>query len=398
MKLKLISNDIKLQQSLNNTGYFADVTISSDLSDTTESNVVVISDRQVDINELSLFFSEYDNYRLKGSKAERKVFYMLSGLSDTQYNTHITSICEAKDVVVIPPKLTIKQIIDFISNILFPDLITDSHKSIVFFGADSKVGTTMTAHSCAQMLAKNTNLKVGLLFLNDDIGTHYVKSNEDQSSGLDEIKTKLFNNILSPEELLQICIQDSNLYILRGVNNLLDQRFYHPEHVEMITDICSRVFDLLIIDAGENIHNALTIGSLKSSKLKYLVTTQQEVTRKAYEQKYSQVLRSLQYKPNDFLLIGNKYIKSNSIYNGKQLADLYKMNLATTLPHLEFLGWQAEIEQKTLLQLNSEEYTYQIDQLCILMAKQLHINYQSDVIKSAGFMSNLFSNKNKRRG
>jgi len=76
------------------------------------------------------------------------------------------------------------------------------------------------------------------------------------------------------------------------------------------------------------------------------------------------------------LLVINKYINSNYIYNTRQMAGIYKMMLAVSIPHLEFIGWQAEIEQKTLNHYGNVVFNKQIDYLSRLIATQMHIPYK----------------------
>lgn len=391
MKLSLVSADVDLQKALNDTGYFTEVVIAQTLEDTRDSQVVVISDHEVHHNELSLFYSGRQE-----KKKNQVVFFMISNLSNDQALQNITAICESKNIVTIPPMLTMNQIVDRIIKKLFPEIGGRNQNIAVFFGADSKVGTTMTAQVCAEMLAKNTDLKIALLHLNENPGTHYFKIREEENVGIDDIKIRLFNNILTADELFHTCIQQKGLFVLQGPKSLLDIRHYHPEHLENLIQLAREVFDVIIIDAGFNIRTGMAVGALRSSNIRYLVTTQQETARKEFERMESQIFKALQMETSDFLLIANKYVNTSSIYTGKQLADLYKMSLAGTIPHMEFSGWQAEIDQKSLIHYENEGFNAQVEQLCKLIAAQMKIEYKNNLQPQAGWLSRIVGNK--RRG
>lgn len=385
MKLTLLSNDIDLQQSLDNTGYFKEVSTVESLNDQYNSDVLVISDLIVDHNELSLFYGE----QTKEKKKNQITFYMMSNYFNEQINQNIISICESKNIIVIPPKLTLQQIVDRIIKVLFPEIGGKNQNIAVFFGADSKVGTTMIAQMVAEMLARNTDLKVALLFLNDRPSTAFLKSKEDENIGLDEIKIKLFNKILTSDELLSTCVRHKELFVLQGPRYVLDVRHYHPEHVENLIQLARKEFDVIIIDAGSDIRLGMAVGALRSTNIRYLVTTQQEEAKNTFELTESQVLKALQMSSSDFLLVVNKYLKSESIYTGKQLADLYKMSLATTLPNMEYGGWQAEFDKKSLIHYENEEMNFGVDQLCKLIAAQMKFEYRSNSTKKEGWISKI---------
>jgi hypothetical protein len=237
----------------------------------------------------------------------------------------------------------------------------------------------------------HSNYKVMHLILNDSMGTYYTNLRESEDICLDEIKVELFSNVLSPEKLLQTCVARGNLYILQAPRYLPDIRYFHPEHVEQLLDLAAQVCDLIVVDAGANYSLGLTIGTLRSVPHKYLVTTQQEKPRKKFERVEAQIFKTLQLRTSDFSIVVNKYLREESNYSGKQIADLYKMTLAATPPHLEFQGWQAEIDRKTLIHYNNTEFNDQVGILAKMVAAQLKLPFQIQEDRKVRFLDKIFN-------
>lgn len=211
MKVKLVSNNVDLLEPLRGLGYFEEVTLSDILEEALEADILIISSILIGHNMLSDMYGRYAQ-QLKS----KKLFYMLTDNEGDSPNDLIAHICEARDITVIPPKMTINQIIEHLTHTLFPDMGRKNSKVVAFFGAAGDVGTSMVSQSVAEILAQNTEYKIGLYILNDSMGPYYVKLREDEDISIDEIKAELWSNVLSPEKLLQTCVQRNNLYILQA--------------------------------------------------------------------------------------------------------------------------------------------------------------------------------------
>ncbi|MGD9677616.1 MAG: hypothetical protein AB7V16_04490 [Vulcanibacillus sp.] len=386
MEVLLLSKDYELYARLKQSLQF-NVIMSVKLDEINKYEVIIISDNDVNYNELfyKLETNEMDKYIYK------HIFYMLSNKYTEHLMENILSISKMRNINIIPPKLSIVEIENRILEQIAPNNLSKKNNIITFFGADSKVGTTMIAHSVAEILAMNTEIKIGLLFLNNQPSTNYLKNKNKIS--LDDIKIKLFNNILKSDEIFDFCIKEENeLYILPGANYIPDMRQYHPEHIDKLIQIAANKFNLIIIDAGSNFDSGLAIAALNSTQNKYLVATQQETVRGNFERIANQLFSHLKIDVCDFVLIVNKYIKSNHIYTAGQTADLYKMMLATFIPHLEFIGWQAEIDRKTLIHYENETFNNQIDQLARFIATQTSTPYKKSVTKKVNIVKRAFSN------
>lgn len=388
MKIFLLSNDIELQKGLANTNLFK-VLIITDIKEIKEidsNDLIVIADTELSLNELIISIDTDKRSLLKS----KQLFYILTNIYSSQTISNIFMIAESRNINIIPPKLTTSQIVTKIVQKVFPDVHDKTSSIITFFGADSKVGTTMIAQSTAELLAKNTGLKVGLLFLNNSPSNYYLRKND--KLGIDGIKNKLFNNILTPTELIDSCLQPvPNLFILTGVEYLLDARQYHPEYIDRLIKLAAEKLNIIIIDAGSNVDSGITIAALNATKYRYLVTTQQENIRKNFERIDRQVLKQLYIDSGSFILVLNKYVSSNNIYSAVQLAELYKMALAVHVPNLDLLGWQAEFDQKSLLEYEQSDYNKQLDILSRLIASQMNVPYNNKAITKESMLKKAFS-------
>lgn len=388
MKILLMNNDIELQKSLENTNLF-EVSIIRELKESKEldnSDLIVIADSELSLNEI-IIMVDTDKINILKNK---QLFYILTKTYSSQTISNIIAIADSRNINIIPPKLTTSQIVTKIVQKVFPDVHDNTSSIITFFGADSKVGTTMIAQSTAELLAKNTGLKVGLLFLNNNPSNYYIRKKD--KLGIDGIKNKLFNNILTSSELVDSCLQTApNLYILTGVEYLLDARQYQPEYIDRLIKLAAERLNIIIIDAGSNIDSGIAIAALNATKYRYLVTTQQENIRKNFERIERQVLKQLQIDSSSFMLVLNKYVSSNNIYSAVQLAELYRVALAVHIPNLDLLGWQAEFDQKSLLDYEQSDYNKQLDNLSRLIASQMNVPYNNKAIVKESFIKKTFS-------
>jgi len=229
----------------------------------------------------------------------------------------------------------------------------------------------MISLSTAQVLSDITGKSTILLSLNGREGTTYFDTGLG-SHGLSEIKERLINNILSPEELKSSCIKSGNLYILPGEKEISKVRHYHPDHIEKLVDLSSKTFDVTIINGGSDI-SGMSIGALNSSKIKYMVTTQSDKHFRNFSKLLEQIFSNLGISPDDFFLVVNKYIDSGELDTEISLAKKYGMQVASVIPLLDYtLSLEAEKERKTLLSYD-RLYSNSIKQLSVSLCGELGI-------------------------
>lgn len=246
-------------------------------------------------------------------------------------------------------------------------------KTFTLYGADSKVGVTMTAQAAAESFSiRYPEEKILLLHLDGNTGFEY--SSEGQfGSSIDDMKAALISGVLKGPELEATCKNNANLYELKGVRDYSKRKEYYPEHVKQILTIAN--FDICIIDAGANFEMGLTIGSLLYSNHNYLITTQQPTSLSRFRDIYNQILSKLEISFD--LLIINKYISSLKLDNDDAIEEKYNIHSSISIPMLDF-SLQAEIEKESLLNFKSEPYRKSLDALVDAMA--LSAGYEKTVI------------------
>lgn len=372
MKVTLICQNQELLQQISHPG-IDEITTAETLHNELDSQVIIVEQAIVSINELMAYCM---------AKNHQKIFYLI----EEDIDGRMESLFSSKNITLIPADNHVRKISDSVIRSLFPVTSIKNQNVITFLGADHGVGTTMVATSCAEMLAQLTQGRVALFSLSGDPGTTYVKNKDDVKTGIDDIRIKLFNNILTRDELREVMFESRNIHVLRGAQNILNNRHYHPEHAEQLFALAASEYDVIIVDAGANFERGLTIGALSYSAQTYLVATQQQSVKEKFERVEQQILKSLNISTKDFFLIINKYVRENSMLSDQHLADLFKMILAATIPHLEMQGWQAEFDQKSLLHYDIQDYNNSIQHLSRLIASQVKL-----AIKEKAAKPNLFN-------
>ncbi len=369
MKIFIVSENnsiANLLQIMDNV----DVEEGSVINENIDAEIIVVSEKIISYERLQALVAG----NKKSKNSNKKVFFIYFYDYDNNTLNNMQTICHLHGIELISGRCTDEEIVKTILKENFSE-VNELSNVITFFGADNKVGTTMLSHSVAETLSANTDFSVGLLCLNNNPSREYLKS--DLDTGVDRLKIKLFNNILEEDELVQACIKESEgLYILPGVNYSPDVKLFHPEHVKKLIKMAANKFDLVVIDAGGNIDSGLAIASIQLAKIRYLIVTQQESVRKNYKRIESQVFNDLGIDVKQFMLVVNKYIRSEFTYSSQQLSNLYGTILATVIPHADFYGWKAEIEQKTLLYYGLKNYNNQVDYLCKIISMQLKLPYR----------------------
>ncbi len=367
MKVALIARDTELLHELENSGWFSKVTVHETLDQVTDQEVVLISDGLLDYKQLGAACPV--NWGFK------KVFYMLSNHRNLRLAENVASLCTSTGIKLIPPKLTVRQIVLNILQEVDLEIDIRGKRIAVFMGADSKVGTTMVSQSCAEYLAEHSNLKVGWFALSKKKNNEYYSDH----SGIDGLKTKLFNAVLTGEELKDSCITRGNLYVLLGPENMLEYRQYHLEHVERLYQLAMSFLDVLIVDVGSDLDCGLSLGAIQGSRGKFMVTTQQESAKSHFALVRQQLFTALQIKPEDFMLVINKYLEESQLSNVSQLTNYYSMAWAGTLPHMEHLGFDAELEHKTLFKMDVSEFNGGIQAVSRVVANRLGVTLKEPI-------------------
>ncbi|HEY5584173.1 MAG TPA: hypothetical protein VIK78_06745, partial [Ruminiclostridium sp.] len=166
----LITNDIDLYNVFLDSKLFDEVNIASSLDEKAEYNYLIVSDRLCGTNDLI--------QNIENGMKTKKIMYLLSSSKGSQSGyTALTALLKSHNINVFPPALTENQILS-----RFCDSINLQERRInnviVIFGADSKVGTTLTALSIAENLAAQSEGSIAFLNLAGHVSFSYIDSND----------------------------------------------------------------------------------------------------------------------------------------------------------------------------------------------------------------------------
>jgi MinD-like ATPase involved in chromosome partitioning or flagellar assembly len=139
--------------------------------------------------------------------------------------------------------------------------------------------------------------------------------------------------------------------------------------------VAQQLFDVILIDAGAHFDTAPTVQSYLSSNLKFLVTTQEEKGYRGYfPYVFQQLIEPVGGKPEDFMLVINKYQPNNTLINEKALEEELDMTKVAVLPDMGELGSMSAYQKKLLYDLSEPFYNKNIDLLSNLIISECHLN------------------------
>lgn len=225
----------------------------------------------------------------------------------------------------------------------------------VFHGVDHKVGTTMLTQSIAKLIAdENREIRILQISLNGREGAEYVR---ETPPCIDTLKISIDNKMINGSDFLRLCKQKENYYMLAGITNELEERFYYPETAEYLLQEVAPEFDLILADSGNEIDNGLAIGALCLSENNFLVLTQQETTMKRYE-RMRRIYAGLNI--NFPHLIVNKYNQEDP-YHLNYIAQRLEIE-SQAFYTVQSAGYarQAEMDYKTLIEYKNDKYARDI--------------------------------------
>lgn len=226
----------------------------------------------------------------------------------------------------------------------------------VFWGTDHKVGSTMIAQSCAEVLASNSVGDVLLLTLGGCPGDDYIEGN---AIGLKEIRNRLSCNLISKNNIRDYTSKIGNMYKINGLKNPKAMYSFTPEMVENLLNACSS-FHSVIVDCDSDLNNPLSLTALTMTRNNYFVLSQQESSLRKWERS-KELLSTINAIPRSIVI--NKYIKGdqyNLSYLSKRIG--YHQNIFNTINESDF-GLQAEAERKSILHFGEKQYEKDIKRL-----------------------------------
>ena len=225
------------------------------------------------------------------------------------------------------------------------------HNLFTFYGADHKVGTTMISQSVSEIIASNhPNLKLLQIAMNGRESAEYFR---EPPAGIDSMKFHIDNKMVSGEDFQKTCAHKGNYYILSGISNESEARYYHPDMATYVLEELASEFDLIIADGGSELDNGLSIGALSVSEEVILVATQQESAISRFE-KSKKIMEELGIDTAAFVI--NKYYGQDP-YSLSYISERLEVS-REKLMKVDAADYsrQAEIDRKTLLDYRNEAY------------------------------------------
>ena len=220
-------------------------------------------------------------------------------------------------------------------------------KTVAFYGGDSQTGTTMLAVSTAVLMARQGK-RVLMIAASDHSGDLWIPTAE--GNFLDDLLTDLQEHSLTWEKIRQYILTEAGVDFLPGIReNHRDD--FHEKDLSQICWLAEMHYDRILVDCGCGPATGLTAAAVRSGERAVVVITQQEKCLLRLQKKMQMLDRLL---PPQRLYAVNKYHDSRAFYTKKELAQKLECMPGDLIPipYVPY-GWQAEMEQRTLLRYRS---------------------------------------------
>lgn len=346
MKVYLCTHDPRLQVELKKHGELEVVHFSMvpETFPLTKEDILVIYDDVADLTQLFQVRKQYPDVQM---------FYVITLHEDDQSARSIHAACKTQQIRVIPPFRTPEQIA---MEILQKQ---DQKVSRVVAGmaAIYGVGLTTSMLTLGKMLAELCEIKVGVLGLNPfNPGTSHIRY---KGKYLDEIWGTLDSQYLQPHELQEKMDQlQTNLYYLAGNRDLIKIYIYNPEGVSYLINLAKQQFDVVLVDVGSYVDNALAYQGILSSDLLLVETNQDRFARENWLRQREQILEKqvgIDFAAaRNVWMVCNRMLKYADMETDTQLETLYSLPCIASVPYLDNFY---RIQQRSNL-LEYNEFSY----------------------------------------
>ena len=143
-----------------------------------------------------------------------------------------------------------------------------------FHGAERKSGVTMLSQSVAEYIAKAfPESEVLFVSLSGRSNIQYL---QEKMPSIDSYRSRMESGIPLSKEDLQKTTYLDNLYIISGIQQEAEARFYMPELAQRLLSDLRNEFDVIIADTGSELDNGLAVGCLSTAEKIYLLLSQNE--------------------------------------------------------------------------------------------------------------------------
>lgn len=211
--------------------------------------------------------------------------------------------------------------------------------------AATKDGATTVAINTAIMLARNTQLSVGLLDLNlKNPEIRYGLQLKDLHRSNLPLRPKLHTGTLTPGDLLDACQhykKTPRLHVLAGTHRRDTAVDVTPAMVEHLLDTCRAVFDVTIADVSAFPDNAATVCAVKHADVKWLIAQQDFASHRwSWTEWFECYWRYVGLDPRDISLVLNRLTGGGEA--PEKIASAMGMKLACSVPKIA--GWASSRE------------------------------------------------------
>ncbi len=216
----------------------------------------------------------------------------------------------------------------------------------------------MISQSVAECLAKECkNLKILFITLNKRESKEFVNETVET---IESVKSHIDSKMISQFDFLNRCKVRNNFYMMGGLKNELEERFYFPDSAQyLLREVCDK-FDIVICDSGNEIDSGLAVGAMQSTDNRTLLLTQQETILSRWEKNRS-YYDKLKITFDTFVI--NQYY-SEDPYTEEYLCRRLELP-KEKVRKVVFAGYarQAEIDGQTLMEYKNEYYVENITRI-----------------------------------
>lgn len=286
------------------------------------------------------------------------VFYVYAG---KQRRSAVIDVCGALNVHFVPRE---EVLVDAVTHAVFQS--EDGGKELAnvisFIGTRPQVGVTSIVLAVAKRMAQLSPINIGVLQMNEyNPGISFIE----QYTGeyLDGLKSQLASSILTPAALKSSMCHVHGFWYLAGNRDVKYSGMFRPEEAEQLILTARDAFDLVLIDAGGLLDNALAIVSLDRANKRFLVVDQSMAAYENWIRTAEVVLGPMRIEPSQFYLVVNRMHHAPDLATYSQLESLYATNIYSTIPDLGLIGQISENRKQLLTDTNDTKYIRAIDQI-----------------------------------
>lgn len=362
MNIQVMTANEEILSALEQCHYFEHVEIVTEIR-YLSAEIILMSEAIIGTDELF-------DLRLKLQHSE--MFYMVSKETDFTSLKKIQLILDSTGIHLIMGHYSPHEIIERIIQHFLYDQKEDHRSVIAFQGTHSGVGVTSTLLSLAKVLSEMTDHKIAVLGCNAwEAGTQFMNYS---GKFVDQLKNRLTNHLLSDAELTE-SMMFQGFYYLAGNRKSKLERLYTEDEIYFLIELARQTFDVVLVDAGCHVDNAMSLQALKSAGIRYLITTQQRKGLDRWRDLQSEI-KLVQ----DYVII-NKYRKLPELFTPKMISDELNTTLLASIPTLESYGDIAEMTHKNLVDFHFDEYNEVIKMLARGLISKLRLTLKPGLLE-----------------